>query len=70
MRNQRSLFVNILLVVGFFLVAGTVLSIVLGIVGSLLWFAIKILIPVAIIVWLVRLISGSRNNQSNVHRRY
>jgi hypothetical protein len=70
MRNQRSLFVNILLVVGFFLVAGTVLSIVLGIVGSLLWFAIKILIPVAIIVWLVRLISGSRSNQSNVHRRY
>ncbi|MGK0552734.1 hypothetical protein ACSFB8_11735 [Enterococcus faecalis] len=67
MLNQRSMLVNILLIVGFFLVAGALLSIVLGIIGSLLWFAIKFLIPIAIIVWLVRVIFG--NNQQNPHYR-
>lgn len=57
MNNQRPMFINILLVVLLFLVVGSLFSAVVGIVGSLLWLAVKILVPVAIIVWLVRTIS-------------
>ncbi|MEI5990366.1 hypothetical protein [Enterococcus crotali] len=64
--RQRSMVMNILMVIGLFFVGSIVLSIVLGILGGLLWFAIKIMIPVAIAVWLVRMISGSSNNR----RRY
>ncbi len=51
MNNQRPMFINILLVVLLFLVVGSLFSAVVGIVGSLLWLAVKILVPVAIIVW-------------------
>ena len=57
MNNHRPMFINILLVVLLFLVVGSLFSAVVGIVGSLLWLAVKILVPVAIIVWLVRTIS-------------
>ena len=67
MNNQRPMFINILLVVLLFLVVGSLFSAVVGIVGSLLWLAVKILVPVAIIVWLVRTISG---NNGNCHRRF
>ena len=67
MNNQRPMFINILLVVLLFLVVGSLFSAVVGIVGSLLWLAGKILVPVAIIVWLVRTISG---NNGNCRRRY
>ncbi|EGO2798926.1 hypothetical protein IDE00_000177 [Enterococcus faecalis] len=67
MNNQRPMFINILLVVLLFLVVGSLFSAVVGIVGSLLWLAVKILVPVAIIVWLVRTISG---NNGNCQRRY
>lgn len=67
MNNQRPMFINILLVVLLFLVVGSLFSSVVGIVGSLLWLAVKILVPVAIIVWLVRTISG---NNGNCRRRY
>ena len=62
MNNQRPMFINILLVVLLFLVVGSLFSAVVGIVGSLLWLAVKILVPVAIIVWLVRTISGNNGN--------
>ena len=64
--RQRSMVMNILMVIGFFFIGSIILSIVLGLLGGLLWFAIKIMIPVAIAVWLVRVISGPSNN----HRRY
>ncbi|EOB3523674.1 hypothetical protein ACIJEF_001689 [Enterococcus faecalis] len=67
MNNQRPMFINILLVVLLFLAVGSLFSAVVGIVGSLLWLAVKILVPVAIIVWLVRTISG---NNGNCRRRY
>ena len=67
MNNQRPMFINILLVVLLFLVVGSLFSAVVGIVGSLLWLAVNILVPVAIIVWLVRTISG---NNGNCRRRY
>ncbi|MFK4567535.1 hypothetical protein [Enterococcus sp. UD-01] len=62
--RQRSMVMNILMVIGLFIAGSIILSIVMGIVGSLLWFAVKVLIPVAIAVWLVRLIAGpSRRNR-------
>lgn len=61
--RQQSMVMNILMVIGLFFVGSIILSIVLGIVGGLLWFAIKILIPVAIAVWLVRMISGPSNRR-------
>lgn len=64
--RQRSTVMNILMIIGLFFVGSTILSIVLGLLGGLLWFAIRIMIPVAIAVWLVRMISGSSNNR----RRY
>ncbi|OJG27652.1 hypothetical protein RU98_GL002355 [Enterococcus caccae] len=64
--RQRSMVMNILMVIGLFFVGSIILSIALSILGGLLWFAIKIMIPVAIAVWLVRMISGSSNNR----RRY
>ena len=67
MNNQRPMFINILLVVLLFLVVGSLFSAVVGIVGSLMWLAVKNLVPVAIIVWLVRTISG---NNGNCRRRY
>ncbi|OJG52632.1 hypothetical protein RV06_GL000940 [Enterococcus haemoperoxidus] len=51
------------MVIGFFFVGSIILSIVLGLLGGLLWFAIKIMIPVAIAVWLVRMISGPSNRR-------
>lgn len=65
MYNQRPMFVNILLFIGFLFIAGTLLSVVMGLVGGLLWFGIKILIPVAIIVWLIRVISGTNGRGRN-----
>ncbi|WP_207694407.1 hypothetical protein DOK67_0001004 [Enterococcus sp. DIV0212c] len=64
--RQRSMVMNILMVIGLFFAGSIILSIVLGLLGGLLWFAIKIMIPVAIAVWLVRMISGPSNNR----RRY
>ncbi|EOH96706.1 hypothetical protein UAW_01871 [Enterococcus haemoperoxidus ATCC BAA-382] len=61
--GQRSMIMNILMVIGFFFVGSIILSIVLGLLGGLLWFAIKIMIPVAIAVWLVRMISGPSNRR-------
>ncbi|MBM7689851.1 hypothetical protein IGJ55_000059 [Enterococcus sp. AZ170] len=63
--RQQSMVMNILIVIGLFFVGSIILSIVLGLLGGLLWLAIKIMIPVAIAVWLVRMISGPSN-----HRRY
>ena len=61
--RQQSMVMNILMVIELFFVGSIILSIVLGILGGLLWFAIKILIPVAIAVWLVRMISGPSNRR-------
>ena len=61
--RQQSMVMNILMVIGLFFVGSIILSIALGILGGLLWFAIKILIPVAIAVWLVRMISGPSNRR-------
>ncbi|MBP1047053.1 hypothetical protein I6N96_12300 [Enterococcus sp. BWM-S5] len=49
---------NIFRLVGLFIVASIAISMVLSVVGTLLWFAVKIAIPLAIAVWLVHLIAS------------
>ena len=67
--RQQSLFVKILIVIGFFFVASIALSIIMGIMSSLLWLGIKVVLPIAIIVWIVRAISGP-SNRTRCGRRY
>jgi lysylphosphatidylglycerol synthetase-like protein (DUF2156 family) len=64
--RQRSTLSNILLLVLVLIVGGFFLSLFVSVLSGILWFAIKVLIPIAIIVWLVRLITGRSNN----NRRY
>ncbi|MGM9904561.1 hypothetical protein A5844_000926 [Enterococcus sp. 10A9_DIV0425] len=55
--RQRNTFVTIgLLIVGL-IVASFILSLFVGIISSLLWLGIKLLIPAAIAIWLVRWIT-------------
>lgn len=42
-------------------------SFVISLFTSILWFAIKLLIPIAIIIWLIRVISGTNCRH---HRKY
>ena len=44
-------------------VAGFAISLFVGVLSSILWFAIKLLIPIAIIIWLIRAISGANRNR-------
>ncbi|KAF1295117.1 hypothetical protein BAU15_05010 [Enterococcus sp. JM4C] len=57
MRNNNPV-VTVLMFVALCIGGGIILSAVLGIVSGLLWFAIKLLIPIAIAVWIVRMITG------------
>ncbi|WP_245341950.1 hypothetical protein, partial [Enterococcus rivorum] len=67
--GQQSIFVKILMVIGFFFAASIILSIVMGLLGGLLWFGIKVVLPIAIIVWIVKAISGP-SNRNRCGRRY
>lgn len=67
--RQQSTFVKILMVIGFFIVASIALSIVMGLLGGLIGFAFKVILPIAIIVWIVKAISGS-SNRNRCNRRY
>ncbi|MGM0126414.1 hypothetical protein IGI37_003843 [Enterococcus sp. AZ194] len=57
MRNNNPLFA-ILTIVALFIGGGIILSAVLGLLSGLFWLAIRIFIPVAIAVWIVRVITG------------
>lgn len=67
--RQQSIFIKILMVIGFFFIASIALSIVMGLLGSLLWFGIKVILPIAIAVWLVKAIVGP-SNRNRCGRRY
>ena len=56
--RDNSMIKNILMLVGLLFAGGIILSIVMGLLSGILWFAVKILVPVAIAVWLVRLVSN------------
>lgn len=62
--TQRPLFATILLTIGLFIAGGILLSFLLGILSSLLWLGLKLLLPLALIIWFVRLLSGSTNRRN------
>ena len=61
--GQRNTFSTIFMLVMVFIIG----SFVISLFTSILWFAIKLLIPIAIIIWLIRVISGTNRRQ---HRKY
>ena len=64
--REQSMLMKILMVIGLFFAGSILLSIILGLLGGLLWFAVRVLLPLAIAVWLVRLIA----NPSRSRRRH
>ena len=61
--QRRNSFLNILRLIMVLVVAGFAISLFVGVLSSILWFAIKLLIPIAIIIWLIRAISGANRNR-------
>ena len=61
--RQKNMFLNIFMVLLVLIAASFVISLFVSVVSGLLWFAVKVLIPIALIIWLVRLIKG------NTHRK-
>ncbi|WP_258925013.1 hypothetical protein [Enterococcus hirae] len=61
--GQKNTFSTIFMLVMVFIIG----SFVISLFTSILWFAIKLLIPIAIIIWLIRVIS--RTNRRH-HRKY
>ena len=61
--GQRNTFSTIFMLVMLFIIG----SFVISLFTSILWFAIKLLIPIAIIIWLIRVISGTNRRH---HRKY
>ncbi|WP_195943612.1 hypothetical protein [Enterococcus faecium] len=61
--RQKNMFLNIFMVLLVLIAASFVISLFVSVVSGLLWFAVKVLIPIALIIWLVRWIKG------NAHRK-
>ncbi len=61
--RQKNMFLNIFMVLLVLIAASFVISLFGSVVSGLLWFAVKVLIPIALIIWLVRRIKG------NTHRK-
>ena len=61
--QRRNSFLNIFMLIMVVVVAGFAISLFVGVLSSILWFAIKLLIPIAIIIWLIRAISGANRNR-------
>lgn len=61
--GQKNTFSTIFMLVMVFIIG----SFVISLFTSILWFAIKLLIPIAIIIWLIRVISGTNCRH---HRKY
>ncbi len=55
---------TILAVIGFFVV----FSIFISIFSGLLFFALKIILPIALIIWLIRSISGDTSRNRRYYR--
>ena len=55
--QKRNTFQTIILLVIGFVVASFVLNLFVGVISGLLWLGIKLFIPVAIAIWLVRWIT-------------
>lgn len=61
--GQKNTFSTIFMLVMVFIIG----SFLISLFTSILWFAIKLLIPIAIIIWLIRVISGTNRRH---HRKY
>ena len=61
--QRRNSFLNIFMLIMVLVVAGFAISLFVGVLSSILWFAIKLLIPIAIIILLIRAISGANRNR-------
>ena len=61
--QRRNSFLNSLMLIMVLVVAVFAISLFVGVLSSILWFAIKLLIPVAIIIWLIRVITGANRNR-------
>ncbi|MFS0927035.1 hypothetical protein ACFC37_08090 [Enterococcus durans] len=61
--QRRNSFLNIFMLIMVLVVAGFAISLFVGVLSSILWFAVKLLIPIAIIIWLIRAISGVNRNR-------
>ena len=61
--QRRNSFLNIFMLIMVLVVAGFAISHFVGVLSSILWFAVKLLIPIAIIIWLIRAISGANRNR-------
>lgn len=61
--GQKNTFSTIFMLVMVFIIG----SFIISLFTSILWFAIKLLIPIAIIIWLIRVISGTNRRH---HRKY
>lgn len=64
--GQKNILGKVFLLILFLIIASFVISLFVGLLSGFLWFAIKLLIPLAIAIWLVRLITGTSGN----NRRY
>lgn len=64
--RQRNTFLNLFMLVMLLIAASFAISLFIGVLSSILWFAIKLLIPVAIVIWLIRTNSGANTHH---HRR-
>ncbi|MCO5426782.1 hypothetical protein NG871_07475 [Enterococcus faecium] len=56
--RQKNMFLNIFMVLLVLIAASFVISLFVSVVSGLLWFAVKVLIPIALIIWLVRWIKA------------
>lgn len=62
--EKNSTVTTVLTIVGFIIVA----SLLMKVLGGLLGFALHILIPMALVVWLVRFIFGDRKQKQHYYR--
>lgn len=56
--RQKNMFLNIFMVLLVLIASSFVISLFVSVLSGLLWFAVKVLIPIALIIWLVRWIKG------------
>lgn len=68
--RQKNMFLNIFMVLLVLIAASFVISLFVSVVSGLLWFAVKILIPIALIIWLVRWIKGNTHRKTIINESH
>ncbi|MDH6364809.1 hypothetical protein M2139_001867 [Enterococcus sp. PF1-24] len=65
--NTKFTLGNIFKIALLLIVGGIVLSTVLGVVSGLLWLVIRLALPLAILIWIVRMFTEPRNRRNRRH---